>query len=271
MIPARFRPILRPPARLARAVARRILAGSEPIKADESGVQPSRYEDLYEHHARSEGDDGVGSGDYDIVGEIEFDVLRAVGLESSSTLLDFGCGNGRLGVHVVPYLTSGTYIGTDIAPTFLAQAGRRLEPLRLASGCSVRLIHQRDESFDLPDHSIDVACAFSVFTHMEHEDMYRYLVQLKRVVRKTGTVVVSCLPMDLDAARHIFLTEAALNSTARWQRVRNVTTSVQMVDEIAALAGWSVDRWLPGTAGQAASVAGDLRSLGQSIVVLTPA
>ncbi len=227
------------------------------------------YESLYESHARAEGDDGVGSGDYDVIGEIEFDVLRAYGLEPSSTLLDFGCGNGRLGIHVVPFLDRGEYIGVDVAPTFLAHAERRLAPMTADGSRTIRLIHQTDENFELADDSIDIACAFSVFTHMEHEDMYRYLVALKRVVRPGGRAVVSCLPMNLDAARHIFLTEAAFDPVTRWQRVRNVTTSVALVDEIVALAGWSVVTWLPGTQGQAPRLSGEMRSLGQSIVVLT--
>ena len=48
-----------------------------------------------------------------------------------------------------------------------------------------------------------------------------------------------------------------------------MTTSVDLVDEIAAMAGWAVVTWLPGTEGQAPNSAGEMRSLGQSIVVLT--
>jgi hypothetical protein len=76
--------------------------------------------------------------------------------------------------------------------------------------------------------------------------------------------------MNLPDAQPIFLAEAAHDPVARWQRVRNVTTSIDLVNEIAALAGWSVVHWLPGNEGQALSVAGEMRRLGQSIVVLSP-
>ncbi len=256
-----------------RRLARRV-AGDAFVVAQPESTERVSYEHLYEAHAQAEGDDGVGNGDYDVVGEIEFDILRSEGLEPTSTLLDFGCGNGRLAIHVVPYLANGNYIGTDIAPTFLVHAARRIAAATGAAAgssdqCSVRLVHQPDEHFDIADEVVDVACAFSVFTHMEHEDMFRYLVQLRRVVRSGGKVIVSCLPMTLDAARNIFLNEAAVDPQTRWRRVRNVTTSVELVDEIARLAGWTVVKWLPGTEGQAASVDGEMRSLGQSIVVLT--
>lgn len=239
------------------------------VESPTEATERVSYEELYESHAQAEGDDGVGDGDYDVVGEIEFDIVRNEGLEPTSTLLDFGCGNGRLAVHVVPYLEGGQYIGTDIAPTFLRHAARRLAAGKRAGGCSVRLVHQTDENFDMPDATVDVACAFSVFTHMEHEDMYRYLVQLRRVVRTGGRVIISCLPMDLADARHIFATEAALDPASRWQRVRNITTSVDLVDEIVRMAGWTVVKWLPASVGQAPSLAGEMRSLGQSIIVLT--
>ena len=251
---------------MVRRFAARI-AGVTPSHEPATASRPT-YQALYEDVAASTGDEGVGAGDYDAIGEIELDVLRAEGLGPTSRLLDFGCGNGRLAVHAVPYLRGGAYIGTDIAPTFLDGARRRLAPAMVGNPCDVRLLHQSDEHLDLPDHSVDIACAFSVFTHMEHEDMYRYLVQIKRVVRPGGTMVISCLPMDLDDARQFFLREAALDPVARWQRVRNITTSVDLVDAIAALAGWTVVRWLPAAGGQALSAAGEMRGLGQSVVVL---
>ncbi|MUH50782.1 MAG: methyltransferase domain-containing protein, partial [Actinobacteria bacterium] len=180
-----------------------------------------------------------------------------------------GCGNGRLAVHAVQFLQQGSYVGIDIAPTFLAHAAQRLAPIQMQSTCAVRLVHQNDETFDVADHSVDVACAFSVFTHMEHEDMYRYLVQFTRIVRPGGRLIISCLPMTLDVARQVFRLEAELDPITRWKRVRNVTTSVDLVNEIVALAGWTVVRWLPGNEGQAPSSTGEMRALGQSVVVLT--
>ncbi|MEK7423320.1 MAG: hypothetical protein AAB131_05700, partial [Actinomycetota bacterium] len=46
-------------------------------------------------------------------------------------------------------------------------------------------------------------------------------------------------------------------------------TSEDLVERIAALADWQVVKWLPGDEGQASSQDGQVRGLGQSIVVLT--
>jgi SAM-dependent methyltransferase len=239
--------------------------------ADDATAAPAvsrgSYGELYEDHARATGDDGVGGGDYDVMGEIELDVLRAEGLAPTSTLLDFGCGNGRLAVHAAPYLSEGSYIGTDVAPTFLDHARRRIDA-RAHTG-DVRLLQQHGESFDIASGSVDMVCAFSVFTHMEHEDLYRYLVAFQRLVRPGGKVVISCLPLRLLEAQPIFLAEASLDPVARWQRVRNVVTTEDLVERIAAIADWRVVKWLPGDEGQAVSERGEVRRLGQSIVVLT--
>ena len=81
---------------------------------------------------------------------------------------------------------------------------------------------------------------------MEHEDSYRYLCEARRIVRPGGRFIFSCLPMNLAYARQIFLNESVETFVGRWKRVRNVTTSVELMNAIAELAGWRVTRWYAG-------------------------
>ena len=74
--------------------------------------------------------------------------------------------------------------------------------------CRVTLQRQLKDQFDLPDNAADMLCAFSVFTHMEHEDTYRYLVNARRVIKPGGRLVFSCLPMSLPDAQQLFALEA---------------------------------------------------------------
>jgi SAM-dependent methyltransferase len=257
--------------RRAKDVVRRV-RGRPSSDDDAAAVGPPQgdYESRYEAHARASDIHGVGGGDFDRMGATELDILRGAGMEPSHTLVDFGCGNGRLAVHAVPYLCQGRYVGIDISRSFLADAGQRLAAVE-PSGCEVRLLHQNDETFDLPDGSVDYICAYSVFTHMDHEDLYRYLVAMRRILRPDGRLLISCLPLDLEDARDIFLNECGFDPVARWDRVRNVTTSQDLVDSIAMMAGWSVRRWLPGDRAQATDLDGQPSRLGQSVVVLAPA
>src|SRR5262249_22442584 len=126
--------------------------------------------------------------------------------------------------------------------------------------------------FSLPDKSVDMVCAFSVFTHMEHEDTYRYLRAARRIIKDEGRFIYSCLPMEQANAHNIFLHEASLDVQARWSRVRNVTTSRDLMDIIARMAGWEPIHWY---SGEEPTIrlpdSPEMKQLGQAICVLAPA
>jgi ubiquinone/menaquinone biosynthesis C-methylase UbiE len=210
----------------------------------------SLYEKLYERHARDFTDDlavgGKGMVEFDAIGRMELAILRMEGLEPKSTLLDFGCGTGRLAVHVIPYLDGGRYVGTDISPTMIKRGADRVRKAIPNPPCEVVWAHQPSHRFPLPDAGIDMLCAFSVFTHMEHEDAYVYLREAHRVVRPGGCLIFSCLALPVDTARQVFLREAEDGFKGRWRRVRNVTTSRDLMSEIARMAGWTPLRWHAG-------------------------
>ncbi len=202
----------------------------------------------------------IGGGDFDLFGRIELGLLQLEGVRPSDTVVDFGCGTGRLAVQLVPYLQGGRYLGIDISTGMLREAARRTR----SDGCQVEWRHQRTERFDLPDASVDALVAFSVFTHMEAEDSYRYLAEALRVVRPGGKLLFSCLPLSLHEARQVFLSSARLDLAERWAQVRNIVTTEETMETLAILAGWKVVRW---HRGDQAAVPG-LPPLGQSTCVL---
>ncbi len=138
--------------------------------------------------------------------------------------------------------------------------------------CRVAWIKQTTAEFLLPPASVDLICAFSVFTHLEHEDVYRYLREAARIVRPDGRFVFSCLPMDTELARRVFLKSAANDFHARWQKVRDVTTTSEFMTTVAGLAGWTPVRWY---AGDKPSIrlpdSAAYQALGQSVCVLVKA
>jgi SAM-dependent methyltransferase len=228
------------------------------------------YERLYEAHGRHFSDeDVVGAGNFDLIGRLELGVLLAEGLRPTDTVVDFGCGTGRLAVHLIPVLRGGHYVGVDVARSMLDKAESRIARGVPAPPCRISWVHQTETTFPLPDRSVDLVCAFSVFTHIEHEDTYRYLRDALRVVRPGGRFVFSCLPMDLAAAREVFLLSAREDFSGRWGQVRNVTTSVDLMEAVARLAGWVPLRWYPGDRlCIPLPGSGELMALGQSTCVL---
>ncbi len=256
------------PASARQWITRHTLSRAAP--AGGTAVANDLYGALYEAHARAvPGDDAVGAGDFDRIGRIELGVLLMEGLSEGSTLVDLGCGTGRLAVHAVPCLSRGHYIGIDISPTMLERARSRLAAVVPRPLGRVSWLHQRTQTFALPDASADLVCAFSVFTHMEPEDCYLYLRDARRITRPEGRLVLSCLTMDLPAAREIFLASASVPFEARWRGVRSFTTSAAMMDAIAELAGWKPVRWYRGDeANIRLPRSDDTAALGQSTLVL---
>jgi SAM-dependent methyltransferase len=188
----------------------------------------------------------VGPGDFGRVGAIELAILREAGLEPHHALVDLGCGAGRLALHAVPFLERGEYVGIDISRHALRRAAANLAQLQPPPSCRVSWLHNVETSFPLGDGVADVVCAFSVFTHIEHEDTYRFLADAISIVREGGRFVFSCLPLELGVSREVFLESAAVPLQKRWRRVRNVTTSRDMMDALADLAGWRVVGWYDG-------------------------
>lgn len=231
------------------------------------------YEDLYEAQARAlPPTQSIGGGDYELYGRIELGVLLMEGLKPGHTLLDFGCGTGRLAVHAIPRLgADGRYIGIDISETMILNARALLRERIPSPACSVEFLHQTTPDFSLPDKSVDLVCAFSVFTHMEHEDSYRYLRAARRIIKDGGRFIYSCLPMELAYSRGIFEQQASLDLVERWSQVRNVTTSRELMDALARMASWEPVRWYRGDEPCVCMPdSSDMQVLGQSICVLEP-
>jgi ubiquinone/menaquinone biosynthesis C-methylase UbiE len=229
---------------------------------------------VYEHQARKlPSTQSIGDGDYESMGRRQLGLLLMEDLKPGDTLLDFGCGTGRLAVHVIHRLgEGGRYIGIDISKTMLAKARAMVGERIPSPSCSIEFLHQTTPDFRLADKSIDMVCAFSVFTHMEHEDSYLYLQGVRRIIKDGGRFIYSCLPMELAAARRIFKEQASLDRVERWIDVRNVTTSRELMDAIARMAGWEPISWYPGDQPCIRLPdSSEMGALGQSTCVLAPA
>lgn len=229
-----------------------------------------QYAKLYERHAVDTVDPkaSIGEGDFDSAGRTELAILKLEGLRADHSLLDFGCGVGRLAVHAIPYLSSGRYLGLDIAPTMIRGA-RELARERFPQVPPQRYRFEVNDGEQVSrwGDDFDMICAYSVFTHMESEDTYRYMVELVKMLRRGGKLVCSVLPLETDLARQVFLKEAALPPAERWKRVRNVATSYAMMEQIATIAGLQNVRWYRGNEITIRLDDGTLTSLGQSALV----
>ena len=249
--------------------ARRLLEVTAPPTPEQMAAAGT-YAELYEQHAiEHPPETSIGGGDFDKMGQIELAILTDAGLKPSSTLLDFGCGTGRLAVHAIPFLAHGRYIGTDISPTMLVHATALVSDKLGSVPANARFVVQPDETFPV-DAPVDFLCAYSVFTHMEHEDTYRYLKSALAASTADTTFVASVLQLDMQVHQHTFLVSAEKTVDERWASVRNVVTSEVLFTTVAQLAGWTVTRWIPVTESAGTMPDGERVGVGQSIVIMRP-
>lgn len=142
-------------------------------------------------------------GDYDGVGKIETAILKASGLKTGMSVFDLGCGSGRLAA------TLGKekglkidYIGTDVVQDLLDYAVTKTPP-------HFRFLRHQALSVPAENSSIDIACAFSVFTHLLHHETYIYIEDMKRTLKPGGKIVFSFLEFSADNHWNVF--EATVN------------------------------------------------------------
>ncbi|MDH2416920.1 class I SAM-dependent methyltransferase [Nocardioides sp. CER19] len=135
-------------------------------------------------------------------------ILRGYGFADDDALLDVGCGVGRLPIALLATTSfRGHYRGFDVSRRHVRWAKRSLTPI--APDMTFRHLDVRNDRYN-PEGAIaaaearfpartegyDVACLFSVFTHMYRGDTQLYLHELHRVLKPGGRVVASWFLYD---------------------------------------------------------------------------
>jgi ubiquinone/menaquinone biosynthesis C-methylase UbiE len=153
---------------------------------------------LIEQYPIDEAMDLAVGGRYDEIGPVEVDVLRYAGLKDGMTLIDFGCGSGRL-ASVLDQSLKVEYTGIDVVQALLDYAKSK-------SPSRYRFLLNRDLSIPAAENSCDYLCAFSVFTHLLQAESYIYLEDIRRVLKPEGTLVFSFLEFGFDEHWAVFET-----------------------------------------------------------------
>lgn len=135
-------------------------------------------------------------------------LLVRSGLSASDSILDVGCGYGRLALGLLHSTDhQGPYLGFDIQPRSIDWCSSALT----ARFPSMRFVHLdvRSErynpkgsidptmvSFPAPSADVDMCALFSVVTHLYRPDIERYLAEIRRVLRPGGLAVVTWFLYD---------------------------------------------------------------------------
>jgi SAM-dependent methyltransferase len=186
---------------LRTAVAVRVRRATTPFRAqhvEHDGVLlPAR-------HLRPGGEYFQDDGDFVRSATAEADrLVEAFGIQLSSSVVDIGCGVGRLPLGLLLRLGEvSEYQGFDVDRGSTAWCQKYIAGEH--PGCRFDLLNVRNarynpdgamlaEAFSLPvgEGTVDVAYMYSVFSHMVAEDVAIYLRELKRILRPAGAAFLT--------------------------------------------------------------------------------
>ncbi len=125
-------------------------------------------------------------------------LLETVGLREADVVLEIGCGVGRVGTVISPFVKE--WIGCDVSPNMLRHARHRLIGLD-----NVRF--QEISGYDLKpiaDASVDVVYTTVVFMHLEEWDRYAYVLEALRVLRPGGRFYCDNMNLASDEGWAVF-------------------------------------------------------------------
>lgn len=152
-------------------------------------------------------------------------------LNASDTVLDFGCGIGRVARYVGPLCHQ--LWAVDASTRMLELAERRLAELEnvVFAACHDTRIP------DVPDASVDFAYALLVLQHLEREDAFLVLEELRRVLKPAGRVHFTFPNFLAEAYGASFLADTRRSPDLSPTRARVYTP--QEVSRVLELAGFT--------------------------------
>jgi len=157
----------------------------------------------------------VGDGDFEKTGD-EFlsYFIRFGGLQPSYSVLDVGCGIGRMARPLTGYLSGGRYEGIDIVPVGIRWCQKNITPrypnfhftladIRNTEYNPMGKVAASEYRFPYADGSFDFAFLTSVFTHLITAEAERYMAELSRVLRPGGTCVATFFLLNEESKRAV--------------------------------------------------------------------
>jgi ubiquinone/menaquinone biosynthesis C-methylase UbiE len=176
-------------------------------------------------------------GRYLEVGTIEADIMRYAGLKDGMSLIDLGCGSGRL-AFILGQSMKVEYTGTDIVQSLLDYAKSK-------TPVNYKFLLHRALNIPSADNEADFVSAFSLFTHLLHAESYIYLEDIKRALKRGGKLVFSFLEFASDSHWSVFET------TVRAQRTNpdshlNMFIERSTIDLWCQKLGYEVEEYISG-------------------------
>ena len=146
----------------------------------------------------------IGKGDFRLIGNEFMQLFTGLaGLKPDETILDVGCGIGRMAAALTKYMDArGRYEGFDIVEESVNWCSNnitsRYPNFRFQRANVYNKVYDpegkypaSEYKFPYEDRQFDFVFLTSVFTHMLPEDMDNYMSEISRVIKRNGRCFVT--------------------------------------------------------------------------------
>ena len=172
----------------------------------------------------------IGSGDFRSRGEEFLGHFRDLcGLDKDESVLDVGCGIGRMAVPLTGYLSSAArYEGFDIVESGIRWCSERITPRYSNFRFQVADIYNKEYRpqgkyrgseyvFPFADARFDFVFVTSVFTHMLPNEIRNYLREIRRVLKPTGRCLITWFLLNQESEALIEAGKSSLDFRHDWK------------------------------------------------------
>lgn len=144
-----------------------------------------------------------------ILGRCIFDTLIKIGVTPKSTVLDFGCGAGRLAIWLIRYLENSRYYGVEAHYESIDALLRYEIPLHHLQDKCAMVSHDSHFQFDIFDVDFDYVVDPYSSIHLSACELEEFITNMAERLKPGGKYVVSPPPSDVKqlAAHRLVLKE----------------------------------------------------------------
>jgi ubiquinone/menaquinone biosynthesis C-methylase UbiE len=126
-------------------------------------------------------------------------------LKADTKALEIGCGEGKYSEKLAPLCTA--LICADVSGRMIERAKQRLHGF---TNIEFAKLNGLDLS-QFASESINLIFSFDCFVHIEIEDVYYYLQEIKRVLKPEGRGLLHFANLNSEEGWHKFITEVPIN------------------------------------------------------------
>jgi ubiquinone/menaquinone biosynthesis C-methylase UbiE len=141
-------------------------------------------------------------------------LIRECGLQPGHNILDVGCGTGAMALPLMDYLTTGSYVGFDIVPSWITWCQRHITSRNPRFHFELIDVYSKQYNssgtlnaetlrFPYGGDSFDCVVLMSIFTHMRPAEIRNYIREVSRVMKEGAKSFITAFLINEESAEAI--------------------------------------------------------------------